>query len=195
MSYLFNYYAKSYDSFMKFFKLDNQNTILELLSDQYNRNICDIGGGTGVLAEALIKRGHQVTIIDPSVQMTSIAKMRNKNIAVINKPIQEVDFIMEFDFIIFKDTFHHISEQKEVLAKCYDMLKKGGQVIIQDFSPKSVQTKIIFLFETCCFEKIYPIIDTVLAQMMDDIGYKGTVMKLSKRDYIVTGDRWSNEQT
>ncbi|NMA84815.1 MAG: class I SAM-dependent methyltransferase [Epulopiscium sp.] len=193
MSYLFNYYAKCYDSFMKFFRLDRQEEIINLFSDVYNMDVCDVGGGTGVLADVLVRKGHRVTIIDPSIPMTKIARKRNQKIKIINKPIQQIESRMKYDYIVFKDTFHHISQQKEVLVKCHQMLKDEGKIIIQDFSPRSFQTKLLFLFEICCFEKIFPIADATLLKMMGDVGYQGKIKRLNKRDYIVIGDKQDYE--
>ncbi|WP_157453651.1 hypothetical protein [Clostridium sartagoforme] len=48
MSYLFKYYSKQYDKFMKIFHLDKNKEIIKVIKDVNNLDILDIGGGTGI---------------------------------------------------------------------------------------------------------------------------------------------------
>lgn len=45
MSYLFKYYSKQYDKFMKIFNLDKNKEIVKVLKDINNLEILDIGWG------------------------------------------------------------------------------------------------------------------------------------------------------
>lgn len=65
MSYLFKYYSKQYDKFMKTFHLDKNKEIIKVIKDVNNLDILDIGGGTGTLSDILINLGADVTILDP----------------------------------------------------------------------------------------------------------------------------------
>ena len=74
MSYLFKFYSKQYDKFMKKFNLDKNEVIIQRIKDINRLDILDIGGGTGTLAKELISLGANVTILDPEINMTKIAK-------------------------------------------------------------------------------------------------------------------------
>lgn len=189
MSYLFHTYAPFYDRFMRLFKLDLQQELIDFIENSKAKVIADIGGGTGVLANELINLGHHVTIIDPCQKMTDIAKARNQKVS-----IKAISFLKEksvccYDIIIIRDCLHHIREQAKVIEKAYQLLKPNGQLIIQDFSPDYNQTKLLFLFERSCFEKIYPIDAEKLEILCQKNGFKTNVKHLNKRDYILVGEK------
>lgn len=185
MSYLFRYYAKVYDRFMSRFHLDDDSIILDIIGIG-NKKIADIGGGTGRTGDKLIKKGHSVTIIDPSRSMTIRAKKRNKKIRVINRSMP-FDMKEEYDVILFRDCLHHIRKQRETLELCSNKLRKDGLIIIADFSPESIKSKIIFCFERLCFEKIYEVDEKKLLKLLQSFDLNTKLIRINHRDYIVIG--------
>jgi len=185
MSYLFQCYAKVYDKFMNLFSLDDDTAILTLI-ESHPQKIADVGGGTGVTADKLVKLGHRVTIIDPCLQMTQLAKKKNEGIQVINKSMP-CELEEKFDLILIRDCLHHVKRQTEMLDCCINMLEEGGMIIITDFSPEHWKTKLIFLFERCCFESIRPISKSKLQGYLDQAGLQVEQDLVNQRDYIVWG--------
>lgn len=156
MAYLFKYYAPLYDQFMKHFQLDSNQAIIDSLGSVQGKRILDLGGGTGTLGELLHNKGARVIIVDPSVQMTKIAKEKNQDFIIYNTTLQSVQkvFLEEpVDIVIIRDTLHHIKEQAEVIKLVWSCLKPKGKLLIWEFNWKSIKTKMIWLFETLCFEK------------------------------------------
>jgi len=156
MSYLFKYFAGSYDKFMKKFKLDLNDKILESLGDVIDKKILDIGGGTGTLATLLQCKGAEVTLVDPSVEMTQKAREKNKNIVIYTKFLQDLDGELQkeyFDKVIIRDTLHHIRDVDEILALSYKYLKPSGEIIIWEFNINSFRVKIFCFLEKLCLEK------------------------------------------
>ncbi len=185
MSYLFRCYAKLYDKFMKNFSLDDDTAVLSLIENG-QKKIADVGGGTGLTADKLVKRGHVVTIIDPCRQMTELAKKRNQSIRVINKSMP-CEINERFDIILIRDCLHHVRRQRELIEFCIHMLAEGGMVIVNDFSPESWKAKIIFLFERICFEAIKPVSETKLLHYFAAAGLQTELIRVNNRDYIVWG--------
>lgn len=185
MSYLFRCYAKVYDKFMNKFSLDDDTAILSLIENRLLR-IADVGGGTGVTADKLVKRGHMVTLIDPCRQMTELAKKRNQSIRVINKSMP-CEINEQFDIILIRDCLHHVIRQREMIDLCIHMLTEGGMIIVNDFSPESWKAKMIFLFERICFEAIKPVSETKLLHYFASAGLQTEFIRINKRDYIVSG--------
>lgn len=185
MSYLFRYYAKVYDRFMSKFHLDDDSAILDIIGTG-NKIIADIGGGTGITADKLIKRGHYVTIIDPCQSMTKRAKKRNPMIQIINQALP-FDIKEEYDVILFRDSLHHIKSQRETLELCSNKLRKDGLIIISDFSPDSIKTKLIFLFERLCFERIWEVDKKKLLKLLQSFNLNTQLIRINDRDYIVIG--------
>jgi demethylmenaquinone methyltransferase/2-methoxy-6-polyprenyl-1,4-benzoquinol methylase len=185
MSYLFKYYAKKYDRFMRRFHLDDDTVILDIIGHG-NKRIADIGGGTGRTADKLIKLGHFVTIIDPCISMTKRAKKRNQKIRIISQPMP-FDMKEEYDVILFRDCLHHIKEQRKTLYLCYNKLRDDGMIIIADFSPRSIRTKLIFLFERLCFERIWELDEKKLLKLLKSFNMNTQLIKSNDRDYLVIG--------
>ncbi len=189
MSYLFRFYAKAYDRFMRSFHLDDDSAIIDMIGVG-NKIIADIGGGTGKTADKLIKQGHFVTIIDPCQSMTKRAKKRNQKIRIINQPMP-FDIKGKYDVILFRDCLHHIKKQRETLELCSNKLREGGRIIIADFSPECMKSKLIFLFERICFERIWKVDENKLLNLLHSINMKTQLIRVSDRDYIVIG--WNDK--
>lgn len=185
MSYLFQCYAKVYDKFMNLFSLDDDSAILNLI-ESYPQKIADVGGGTGVTAEKLVKLGHKVTIIDPCMQMTELAKKKDEAIQIINKAMP-CELGAKFDIILIRDCLHHVKRQTELLDCCINMLEEHGMIIITDFSPQCWKTKLIFLFERCCFERIKPVSKSRIFEYLDQAGLQAKQNLINERDFIVWG--------
>ena len=203
-SILFDVFYRSYDNFMKTFRLDDHEAILSQLRALAAKGrpgppepfkIADIGGGTGVLAHSLLELGHDVTIIDPAQRMTAIAKERNPRVTGINEALAKVSPEPLYDVIILRDCFHHIADQGPALSKLSQILQDDGLLIIQDFSPNSLRAQLLFTLERCLLEKIYPIPSSDLAAMMARAGFSGTIIRLNSRDYLAIGTKSSKQST
>lgn len=187
MSYLFSNYAFIYDKFMHAFQLDGNQAILSFIPSKRSR-ILDIGGGTGKIADQLVKRGHQVTILDPCKRMTDIAKKRNSKIRIIGQAMPFY-YSKTYQVIIIRDCLHHIEEYNQTLKESIKMLEAGGIIIVADFYPDTFATKFIFLFERFCLEKVYPISKRKLIQFLRENGLSIKSCHINKRDFVVVGKK------
>ena len=190
MSYLFKFYSKQYDKFMKKFNLDKNELIVQRMKDVNGLEILDIGGGTGTLAKELIYLGGNVTILDPEINMTKIAKEKSKEIKVINGYSDNINLEdSSIDIIIMRDSFHHISKKEETLQECKRVLKKDGKIIIYEFDKKSFIGKVIFIFETLCFERIKMLTINEMKELTYKYFKSGKIIKISKYEYIYIGSK------
>ena len=155
MSYLFKYYFRQYDSFMRLFKLDKNEEIIKSLANIESKKIVDIGGGTGTLAQMLMELKANVTIVDPEKNMTRLAKEKNNEINILNEYSNNISLKSKsIDIIIMRDAFHHIMDKKETLKECKRLLKEDGVILICEFDKEYFKSRLIAVFEKCCFEKI-----------------------------------------
>lgn len=190
MSYLFKCYSRQYDSFMKKFNLDKNQVIVRSLKNISGLEVLDIGGGTGTLAKELISLGAKVTILDPEINMTKIAKEKSNEVKIINGYSNNIKLKdSSIDIIIMRDSFHHIMQKEETLEECKRVLKKEGKILIYEFDKKSLIGKVIFIFETLCFERI----KMISIDEMKDLTYKyfknGQIRKISEYEYIYLGEK------
>ena len=103
----------------------------------------DFGAGTGNLTGKLLKMGYKVTAVDISVEMCRILKkkyinyFKDKNLIVVNSPIEDVSFDRgEFDLITCYSVLHHLPDYAGAIQRLSVFLKKGGAMYLDhDASP------------------------------------------------------------
>lgn len=158
MAYLFKYYARIYDRFMRRFKLDTNEVLLESLGELKGKRILDLGGGTGTLADKLQHMGGDVTLIDPQKEMTAIAKEKNAYLTIYNETLEEVlqhNKVAPFDIVVIRDALHHISNQQEIIRQVALCLTEEGILVISEFNIRHIKAMCIWFFETLCFERCH----------------------------------------
>lgn len=188
MSYLFKYYYKQYDKFMSIFKLDKNNAIINALGNVNSLNILDIGGGTGTLASSIINLGGVVTIVDPEVKMTDVAKLKNTSVNIVNSFADNIPLeSSSIDLIVIRDAFHHIIEKEKALNECKRLLKPNGRLLIYEFEKSHIITKLIFIFEKSCFEKVKMLSKIEMETLASPYFKKINIVKVSNYEYIYLG--------
>ncbi|MCM1991852.1 class I SAM-dependent methyltransferase [Oceanirhabdus seepicola] len=144
-----------YDEFMHnmgFYRVDEIKEIAKLKSTE---KVLDIGAGTGYIAAQLMNSCEEIHLLDESNEMLSHAPDCKKLIKVIGDALNipyEDDY---FDAIILSDVLHHIKDQDTLMKECYRVLKPSGRIVVHDFHRKYLKTKLLGMFETCLFGKLY----------------------------------------
>lgn len=131
----FNMLAKKWDEIARH---DPQklNRIIEKLQLRNGDSVLDVGCGTGVLVEYILKfigqKGSYLGV-DISSKMIERAKEKYKGIKNVNficNDVLELSFEDCFDAIICYSVFPHIDDKEAAIKKFYRMLKKGGKLAI-----------------------------------------------------------------
>lgn len=151
----FNKVYKQYDTFMKLFNLYKIEEIIKFLDLKGNEVIGDLGGGTGRLASELSLLCDKIYVVDESEKMLSKVKTNSKIISV-NENILNIS--MEdnsLDLVILTDVLHHIKEQDKLIKIACRLLKPEGKLLILDFNRGHLKTKVLHLFESLLFGKLY----------------------------------------
>jgi SAM-dependent methyltransferase len=103
--------------------------------------ILDVGCGTGVLAERLLREGYDVTGADPSAAMLEQMSARDPGLKTVHASGQNLPFDDgTFDFTFSVAVMHHIAEPKEVhdtLVEMCRVTKPGGRVLVWDHNPRN----------------------------------------------------------
>jgi len=105
--------------------------------------VLDVGSGTGAVAKAIQPYVKHTVAVDISDAMLS--KGQWEGISVVKWDISDLLFINNlFNKIIARMVFHHIFDELDrVLVRCYDLLKKGGKIIVAEGVPPTDEQEVV----------------------------------------------------
>jgi len=101
--------------------------------------IVDVGCGGGILAERLTRIGAQVTGIDVSAELISIAKEHAKLDLGISERINYIQTTVEdfsrkeeesYDAVVASEVLEHVINPQLFLKECVKIMKPGGSIFI-----------------------------------------------------------------
>ena len=98
-----------------------------LKRNQSGLNLLDIGGGIGVFAEYVNKKGYYSTLIEPSPLARMIAEEKHIK---SHELLDQIPTDIEFDTLTLWHVLEHINDLNNTLEKCFKLLKNKGLIII-----------------------------------------------------------------
>lgn len=109
--------------------------VIEGVTPLQGARVADIGCGGGILAEAMSRRGAQVTGLDLSSDVLSVARKHAESeqldIHYVERPAE--DFAAEnagqFDLVTCMEMLEHVPAPESVVVACAALLKPGGHVV------------------------------------------------------------------
>jgi methylation protein EvaC len=113
------------------------HNVAKELDEKYvlrGKDILEFGCNDGVLLQPLVSLGANAVGVDPSINVSQIA--RNKGLNVITKYFNyenfgSVDFHEKYDFIISNNTFAHIIDINSTVKAVSHCLKQNGKFIFE----------------------------------------------------------------
>lgn len=105
--------------------------------------VLDIGTGTGIMARALKPYVKHVVGLDISDSMISHGKW--EGFSIVKWDIADSLFQNKlFDKLVARMVFHHILDNLDrVFIRCYDLLKKGGKLIVAEGIPPTEDKDVV----------------------------------------------------
>lgn len=108
------------------------------LADTKDKTALDYGCGTGLIGLGLIDMFSSMLFVDASAQMIEQVKHKIKAGRIETADTLCSDFMAEVpsakaDYVIMSQTLLHIKDTKLILARLFDVVNKGGHLIIVDF--------------------------------------------------------------
>lgn len=199
MSY--THFAQIYDQLM-------DDTLYPQWMEYVNRyltgkeNILELGCGTGRLGIQLKQAGYQITGLDQSDNMLSLAyqhqQQANISFPLLERDMRDLSDLPTYDAVIsFCDSLCYLETKedvKKVFAQVYNQLKKGGLFLfdvhslkqIEDFIGYSYHTEIedaVFLWESYSGESPY------------SVEHELTIFMKEKEGLYSRMDEWHKERT
>ena len=103
--------------------------------------VLDVGCGGGILAEAMARRGAQVTGIDLSEKALRVAELHlhESGLSVRYEKAAVEDMSGEFDVVTCMELLEHVPEPESMVAACARLVRPGGRVFFSTINrnPKS----------------------------------------------------------
>lgn len=107
------------------------NAILQNAGICENKNLLDIGCGTGVLFPYYLERNvNSITAVDLSPEMVKIAKSKFPQVNVICGDAEEIAFNSTFDCIMIYNAFPHFPNPQMLIENLSKCLCVGGTLTI-----------------------------------------------------------------
>ncbi len=107
-------------------------------------NILEVGTGKGSMTGELASRGYVFTSIDIDALGQEIAKYYlskkglQDNVKFVLENAEKISFPDScFDLIFCVNTLHHLRNSEKVLSELIRILKKGGRLVLSDFTEKT----------------------------------------------------------
>jgi 2-polyprenyl-3-methyl-5-hydroxy-6-metoxy-1,4-benzoquinol methylase len=121
------------------FNIQVRKEIVEgFVGDAVLKSILDIGCGNGAISIPLLRHYSQLTLLDISNTMLSIALSRIPteflgNVKTINEDFMKTDLqIQSYDLILCLGVLAHVDSPMDVIAKMVSLVKPNGSIIVEN---------------------------------------------------------------
>ncbi|ERJ12868.1 class I SAM-dependent methyltransferase [Haloplasma contractile] len=182
---------------------ENYKSILFGIAEEVSdyRTILEIGTGTGNLAEVLVNQGLDVTCIEPSKEMRSIATKKHPNLNISDGSFLSIPFVnKKFDAIVSSYAFHHLTLEEKQQAVNYlnQFIKPAGKLIIADsmFETPAYKEGLLKTVRNQNAKRLLYDLETEFYEYLDDmfnlfsqLNYEVTVTKKNKYVWILVATK------
>ncbi len=140
--------------------------------------VLDVGAGSGALAAAFAKRGHEVTVVEPSLKIDGQALNRfGVNVIKDFWPTFRLED-QKFDLILCVQVLEHIGDPCAFMSFLQSSLDEEGKIYLEVPSGD-------WVFEHASLTDIhYPHLNYYSAQVIEQIFQKVRIKPITKRDLL-----------
>ena len=182
---LCNYYAQKeryWDSFEK-------DRLLSLLGEIKDKNILDVGAGTGRLTLRLAHAGAKLTALDVSEEMLKKIKIKNLKLKIntVVGDAENIDFAEEsFDVVIATFLIVHLKDLPRFFDEVYKVLKPGGLFLLTNINQRKAP-EIKVGKDLVEVESYYHRPETVVEEL------ENLAFSVEHNNFIKEGENWINQ--
>ncbi len=129
-----------------------KETVQGFVGDAVAQTILDIGCGDGAISIPLLRPHNQLTLLDVSSNMLSIARSRiptefAANVKAINEDFMQVELPLQaYDLILCLGVLAHAESPLDVIAKMVSLVKPNGSIIIENYDSQHPVSRLFDLY-------------------------------------------------
>ena len=133
----YNILADYYNKKEKYWDSFEKDQVLPLLGAIKDKQILDVGAGTGRLVSRLVNAGAEVTALDISDVMVSKLKAKSYKLKAIVGDAEDLPFEVEsFDIVIATFLIVHLKDLERFFDEVYRVLKPGGLFLVTNINQR-----------------------------------------------------------
>ncbi len=118
------------------------NAIEKFKGPASGRQLLDVGAYVGIFVEVACMQGWQAIGVEPSDWASRNALARG--IPVIQGTLEATELGgRQFDVVTMWDVIEHVDDPSTELAKCYDLLKPGGMIVLHTMDVDSLTARLM----------------------------------------------------
>jgi ubiquinone/menaquinone biosynthesis C-methylase UbiE len=131
-----------------------ENLARVLVNEHGLGNAVEFGCGTGYFTRTMAKNAEHVTATDLSPKMIEVARSRQKNLHNVTFRVEDSEKTSlpsdSFDTALMANMLHTLDDPLKALKECYRVLKKGGTLLIINYTGEGMgrveRTLLFFRF-------------------------------------------------
>ncbi len=103
----------------------------------------EVGCGAGILMQVAIARGWTVDAVELSAPLAARAQANNPDSRILVGDIADFNANgRTYDAVIALDVLEHVLSPRDMLEKCFDLLKPGGLILLQTPNAQSLRFRM-----------------------------------------------------
>lgn len=129
--------SQDYDKRLAYLNSFEKNTVIPLLGNIKDKNILDVGAGTGRISIPLEQAGAKVVALDVSSEMLKVLSRKNRRITTVVGEAEELPFPdKSFDIVTAAFLIVHLKNPRRFFDEVYRVLVDGGVFLVTNINQK-----------------------------------------------------------
>ena len=186
---VFDKLAPAYEKFMRFWRLYHDAEVVSQLHISPNCRVVDLGGGNGHYAVRLARMCAEVVVVDISDKMLQQIPSTD-NVTLVCADITNTRLLPEtFDRALISDVLHHMKDPSKALEEAKRLLVRGGKIVIHEFNPSHLVTKLLGAFENRVVEQVTYLSIEEITKVMRSNGFDDINVFVKSYYYVVSATK------